>query len=67
MEYVAVLLPSVAIGVIFYFLMRWAFRADSSERRARAASEDDARQWYEQIKSREGSGEVFRPRDVEDS
>ncbi len=67
MEYVAVLLPSVAIGVIFYFLMRWAFRADSSERKAHAASEEDARKWYEEIKSREGTGEVFRPREQEDS
>lgn len=67
MEYVAVLLPSVAIGALFYLLMRWAFRADSSERKARAASEDDARRWYEDIKRREGDGEIFRPRVDKDS
>lgn len=67
MEYVAVLLPSVAIGIIFYFVMRWAFRADSSERKAHVASDEDARQWYEEIKSREGSGDIFLPREDSDS
>lgn len=60
MEYLAVLVPSVGIGIIFYFIMRWAFRADRTERRHRAESEEDARQWYEQIKAREDSDELFR-------
>ncbi|RUQ21909.1 hypothetical protein D8M21_06415 [Kocuria sp. HSID16901] len=67
MEYVAVLLPSVAIGVVFYVLMRWAFRADSAERKARSTSEDDARRWYEEIRQREGDGEIFQPRADKDS
>lgn len=34
MEYLAVLLPSVAVGVIFYVAMRAIFNADRSEREA---------------------------------
>ncbi|WP_346655215.1 hypothetical protein [Arthrobacter sp. 260] len=39
MEYVAVLLPSVAVGVIFYFAMRAIFGADRAEREAQASAE----------------------------
>lgn len=37
MEYLAVLLPSVAVGLIFYFVMRAIFNADRAERAAEAA------------------------------
>ncbi|WP_323959973.1 hypothetical protein GC088_00500 [Arthrobacter sp. JZ12] len=34
MEYLAVLLPSVAVGLIFYFVMKAIFNADRAEREA---------------------------------
>ncbi len=45
MEYVAVLLPSVVVGLIFWFAMKSIFNADKSERQAeaRAQAEADAR------------------------
>jgi flagellar biosynthesis/type III secretory pathway M-ring protein FliF/YscJ len=44
-EYVAVLLPSLVVGLIFWFAMRAIFNADKSERQAeaRAQAEADAR------------------------
>lgn len=45
MEYVAVLLPSLVVGLIFWFAMKSIFNADKSEREAekRAQAEADAR------------------------
>lgn len=37
MEYLAVLLPSVAVGIIFYFVMKSIFNADRAEREAESA------------------------------
>lgn len=37
MEYVAVLLPSLAVGLIFYFVMKSIFNADRAEREAESA------------------------------
>lgn len=46
MEYIAVLLPSVVVGLIFWFAMKSIFNADKSERqaeaRAHAEAEDNA-------------------------
>jgi hypothetical protein len=44
-EYVAVLLPSLVVGLIFWFAMKAIFNADKSERQAeaRAQAEADAR------------------------
>ena len=44
MEYLAVLLPSIGLGVLFWLIMRWILRADSRERRAQAAAEQASRQ-----------------------
>lgn len=43
MKYSAVLLPSGAVGMIFYFVMRAIFQADRPERKA----EHDAEAAYE--------------------
>ncbi|TLM83024.1 hypothetical protein FDW83_11580 [Pseudarthrobacter sp. NamE2] len=45
MEYVAVLLPSLVVGLLFWFAMKAIFNADKSERQAeaRAQAEADAR------------------------
>ncbi len=39
MDYLAVILPSLGVGVLFFFAMRAIFRADRSEREALAAAE----------------------------
>ncbi|KTR38110.1 hypothetical protein [Rothia kristinae] len=59
MEYLAVLLPSIGLGVLFWLIMRWILRADSRERRAQAAAEEDARTWYEGVRRREGDDAIF--------
>ncbi|OIJ35877.1 hypothetical protein BK826_05855 [Rothia kristinae] len=59
MEYLAVLLPSIGLGVLFWLIMRWILRADSRERRAHAAAEEDARTWYEGVRRREGGDAIF--------
>ena len=45
MDYVAVLLPSLVVGLIFWFAMKSIFNADKAERQAeaRAQAEADAR------------------------
>lgn len=45
MDYIAVLLPSLVVGLIFWFAMKSIFNADKSERKAeaRAQAEADAR------------------------
>ncbi|GAA2200853.1 MULTISPECIES: hypothetical protein [Sinomonas] len=42
MEYVLVLLPSVVVGLIFWFAMRAIFNADKSEREALARAERES-------------------------
>ncbi|MHA7269424.1 hypothetical protein [Arthrobacter glacialis] len=42
MEYVAVILPSLGVGALFYFAMKAIFNADRSERDALAQAERDA-------------------------
>ncbi|CEA07102.1 hypothetical protein BN1051_00415 [Arthrobacter saudimassiliensis] len=43
MEYVEVLLPSVAVGVLFFFAMKALLNADRSERKAQAEADAEAR------------------------
>lgn len=43
MDYVAVLLPPVLVGLIFWFAIRAIFNADKSEREALAQAEREAR------------------------
>ena len=59
MEYVAVLLPSVSIGIIFWLTLRWMFRSDRTERAAQSRSEADAERWYEELKRRDGADVPF--------
>jgi hypothetical protein len=39
MDYIAVLLPSVVVGLLFWFAMKAIFNADKSERRAEARAQ----------------------------
>lgn len=41
MEYVAVILPSLGVGAIFYFAMKAIFNADRAERDALAKAENE--------------------------
>jgi len=43
MEYVAVLLPSLVVGLIFWFAMKSIFNADKSERQAEAQAHAEAK------------------------
>ena len=42
MEYVAVILPSLVVGLIFWFAMKAIFNADKAERQAEAAAQAEA-------------------------
>jgi hypothetical protein len=42
MEYIAVLLPSVVVGLLFWFAMKSIFNADKSERQAEARAQAEA-------------------------
>lgn len=42
MEYIAVILPSLGVGVLFYFAMKAIFNADRSERDALAQAERES-------------------------
>jgi len=41
-EYVAVLLPSLVVGLLFWFAMKAIFNADKSERQAEARAQEEA-------------------------
>ncbi|MDP9987080.1 hypothetical protein J2S98_002239 [Arthrobacter oryzae] len=42
MEYVAVLLPSLVVGLLFWFAMKAIFNADKAERQAEARAQAEA-------------------------
>ncbi|WHP59780.1 hypothetical protein QMY03_02130 [Arthrobacter sp. KFRI-F3372] len=42
MEYVAVLLPSIVVGLLFWFAMKSIFNADKAERQAEAQAQAEA-------------------------
>lgn len=42
MEYVAVLLPSLVVGLLFWFAMKSILNADKAERRAEAQAQAEA-------------------------
>jgi hypothetical protein len=42
MEYVAVLLPSIVVGLLFWFAMKSIFNADKAERQAEARAQAEA-------------------------
>jgi hypothetical protein len=42
MEYIAVLAPSVVVGLLFWFAMKSIFNADKRERQAEARAQHEA-------------------------
>ncbi|MBN6812646.1 hypothetical protein JRF76_10825 [Kocuria indica] len=59
MDYLAVFVPSLGVGVVFYLVMRWLLRGDRTERNAQAQARDDAEQWYRSVREREGDKVPF--------
>ncbi|CAL8896585.1 hypothetical protein KVA01_09700 [Kocuria varians] len=59
MDYVAVFLPSLGVGAVFYFIMRWLFRGDRTERAAQAEAQEDAERWYRAVRERDGDDVPF--------
>lgn len=47
MDYLAVIVPSVGVGVVFFFAIKAIFNADRSEREALARAEREAAQKQE--------------------
>ena len=56
MEYIAVLLPSVVVGLLFWFAMKSIFNADKSERQAEARAQAEAENKARTGDSGSGSG-----------
>ena len=54
MEYVEVLLPSICVAALFYFVMKAVLNADRSERKALAEAEREA----DQIEKPEPEGKI---------
>ena len=59
MEYVAVFLPSLGVGLVFYLIMRWLLRGDRAERSAQGEAQADAERWYQAVREREGDRTTF--------
>jgi len=57
MEYIAVLLPSLVVGVIFWFAIRALLNADRSEREALARAEEE---WDTGAKNNDGESTESR-------
>lgn len=59
MDYIIAIIPSVCAGVILYLILRWITRADRTERTVQREMQDDAAQWYENVKNAEGTRNPF--------
>lgn len=59
MDYIIAIIPSLAAGIILYFILRWINQADRTEREAKQNLQDDAAAWYEQVKSSSGTRDPF--------
>jgi hypothetical protein len=56
MDYIAVLLPSVVVGLLFWFAMKSIFNADKSERQAEARAQAEAENKARTGESGSGTG-----------
>ena len=56
MDYIAVLLPPIAVGLLFWFAMKSIFNADKSERQAEARAHAEAETRAEAETKRRDSG-----------
>ncbi|GAA2009906.1 hypothetical protein [Brevibacterium samyangense] len=58
MEYIKVLLPSICVGLLFWYVIRTVVRADSIERK-------EMDKYYEELEAAEGAAEVAVDASVE--
>ncbi|AXJ09565.1 hypothetical protein [Arthrobacter sp. PM3] len=58
MDYIAVLLPPIVVGLLFWFAMKSIFNADKSERQAEARAHAEAEARAEAQIKRPDSGPV---------
>lgn len=59
MDYIIAIIPSVCAGILLYLILRWITRADRTERTVQREMQDDAAQWYENVKRSEGTKNPF--------
>ncbi|MGO4804528.1 hypothetical protein AB4089_05315 [Arthrobacter sp. 2MCAF15] len=58
MDYIAVLLPPIVVGLLFWFAMKSIFNADKSERQAEARAHAEAEARAEAQTGEQDSGAV---------
>ncbi|MFF2242968.1 hypothetical protein ACFVTM_02130 [Arthrobacter sp. NPDC058130] len=58
MDYIAVLLPPIVVGLLFWFAMKSIFNADKSERQAEARAHAEAEARAEAQTREQDSGAV---------
>jgi len=58
MDYIAVLLPPIVVGLLFWFAMKSIFNADKSERQAEARAHAEAEARAEAQTKEQDSGPV---------
>lgn len=58
MDYIAVLLPPIVVGLLFWFAMKSIFNADKSERQAEARAHAEAEARAEAQTREQDSGSV---------
>lgn len=63
MEYLAVLLPSVCLAVLFYFVIKAIFNVDRAEREAMARAEE--MQDSEDARAREAAREEYGDQEID--
>ncbi|GGH64250.1 hypothetical protein [Rothia aerolata] len=59
MDYIIAVIPSIAAGLILYFILRSINQADRKERRMKEELQADAEAWYEKVKASEGTRDPF--------
>ncbi|MFW0108099.1 hypothetical protein ACN08Z_03110 [Rothia sp. P7181] len=59
MDYLIAIMPSLGAGIVLFFILRWITRADRTERATARGIEEDAKQWYENVKSSKGTRDPF--------
>lgn len=59
MDYIIAIIPSVCAGIVLYLVLRWITRADRTERAVQREMQDDAAQWYENVRNAKGTKDPF--------
>lgn len=67
MDYIIAVIPPICAGILLYFVLRWITRADRTERAVQREIQDDAAQWYENIKNAKGTRDPFGEKNKDSS